>query len=895
MRELGRCWRVMQLAVLAAWSWVGATSGAEVLHTQHPPIATGANDHPRGPLWTVDELPWLRVLEDSRVVEELQSIVDADVGGFSDNFAADFGPNSDLADRLDGWSAVVLMNKGVLDAEGCVGAPRTCLVLDMLAGQLAPRASVRQVGVRLLKLDPGVTLRTHVGPGGRLVAHLGIRVPPEAFMTLAGSQVHWREGALTVFDDSFPHSVANPSAIRARYILHVAFPRPTMAPLVPLVSEAGPDPPVSSVSTPRFRLEVYANCSAVVTNLRTKASSKTSSLLELYNRPSDNRLSDWSPCVSATRLGTSTPNQTQLRIGAMYGYGTIDIGVTSREIGAGWVKFTVLNDSSWSADPVQRHIQFATLCPDDMCPSGYYPSGGAPTAAGQTVDGGKFQGFRGLEDSSGWFTITSEWQFWNTMLFVKAGDSVAYSIAPTSALPALWGDIGKVEHIEPLNPNRALSWFWAHGANESNLGYYINITKAVGADVLFIGDYNAMLSNIGDYQLDTTKWPSGFESAKLRVKESGLQIGLHMISSGSTVCLDQMENGWSPYGRCTDDTSLPYYCSISCGRCLHGCKGNRVSQAPGDSGGTANIDTDASRHLSHLMVPQGPTPMNFYYANNAGAWDCHEMVGDVCAQKGAGAGCASTPMIGCPNATNITLHNTSWSTIGRYRTGGAILFDGVHSYAELRYEPCGGVRACGNCHIGADGKCTEDMSFLNFSYNHFYPNISSEFTFQAVIHPLATSTGDSKSSWPQVIMSKPNEWLLQIASNGTLEWHVRLASGWAVAYGSTDVRKSSYSSPNQTYVVKATHAAGTIKLFLCTVGPNFECSMPVPEGVAKGTLPLATGTADVLFGAASKGSPVLHGFVGALEEIQFNRISYENVSAHLFTEPGSGCSNYYIW
>jgi hypothetical protein len=530
-----------------------------------------------------------------------------------------------------------------------------------------------------------------------------------------------------------------------------------------------------------------------------------------------------------------------------------------------------------------------------MCPSGYYPSGAVPTPAGQTVDGGKFQGFRGLEDSSGWFTITSEWQFWTTILFVKAGDAVAYSIAPTSTLPALWTDISKVERIEPLNPNRARTWFWAHGANESNLAYYINITQAVGADVLFIGDYDAMLSNIGDYQLDTNKWPSGFEAAKLRVQSAGLQIGLHMISSGTTVCLDQMDPGWRPYGSCTDDSSLPDYCTISCGRCLHGCKGNRVSQAPGDSGGTANIDTYASKHLSHLMVPQGPTPMNFYYANNAGAWDCHEMVGDVCSQKGAGASCASTPMIGCPNATNITLHNTSWSTIGRYRTGGAILFDGVHSYAVLRYEPCGGVRACGNCHVDADGKCTEDTSFLNFTYNHFYPNISSEFTFQAVIHPLATSTADSLTSWPQVIMTKPNEWLLQIVSNGTLEWHVRLASGWTVARGSTDVRKQTHSSPNQTYVVKATHAAGTIKLFLCVVGPNFECSMPIAEGEATGSLPLATGTADVVFGSASKGSPVVHGFVGALEEIQFNRISYENVSAHLFTEPGSGCSNYYVW
>ena len=40
---------------------------------------------------------------------------------------------------------------------------------------------------------------------------------------------------------------------------------------------------------------------------------------------------------------------------------------------------------------------------------------------------------------------------------------------------------------------------------------------------------------------------------------------------------------------------------------------------------------------------------------------------------------------------------------------------------------------------------------------------------------------------------------------------------------------------------------------------------------------------------------VQNGFRGALEELQFNRISYENITSFLFTEPGSGCSNYFIW
>ena len=75
--------------------------------------------------------------------------------------------------------------------------------------------------------------------------------------------------------------------------------------------------------------------------------------------------------------------------------------------------------------------------------------------------------------------------------------------------------------------------------------------------------------------------------------------------------------------------------------------------------------------------------------------------------------------------------------------------------------------------------------------------------------------------------------------------------------------------------------------------------MVVPEGTGSGALPLQTGTADIIFGAANipaaAGEAVANGFVGAMEELGFHRLSLENVTAHLFSEPGSGCTNYYIW
>ena len=108
------------------------------------------------------------------------------------------------------------------------------------------------------------------------------------------------------------------------------------------------------------------------------------------------------------------------------------------------------------------------------------------------------------------------------------------------------------------------------------------------------------------------------------------------------------------------------------------------------------------------------------------------MQGGRCLDKGKGPTCKATPMIGCPNATNMELFNTSWSTLGRYRAGGAVLFDGVHSHAVVKHVPCGGIRGCGNCRLDPKADPSQppcfdpQSSIFNFSFNHFYPNTSSE-------------------------------------------------------------------------------------------------------------------------------------------------------------------------
>ena len=184
----------------------------------------------------------------------------------------------------------------------------------------------------------------------------------------------------------------------------------------------------------------------------------------------------------------------------------------------------------------------------------------------------------------------------------------------------------------------------------------------------------------------------------------------------------------------------------------------------------------------------------------------------------------------------------------------------------------------------------------DFRHNAAFFNITNEFTLQLTVHPIGPTTGRL-----QVIASKSGEWSLQISAEGTLQWRVCLASGWAQANGTRVLRNAS------SFVIKATHAGslatgrGTLKIFSCELAADgFVCPLSAIEGTASGQLPLQMGTADIILGGAEQ--PQLHpaeetatavvaatSFVGAMEEIQLARISLENITAHLFL--GNECKH----
>ena len=143
-----------------------------------------------------------------------------------------------------------------------------------------------------------------------------------------------------------------------------------------------------------------------------------------------------------------------------------------------------------------------------------------------------------------------------------------------------------------------------------------------------------------------------------KVHAAGLQVGMHMISGGATVCLDQMTLPWGLAGK--NPT----------------CKGNLA------------IDTDVSREHPELFIPQGIGPRDWYWANSAGTWYCHEQAGVICDDHSKSFYLKAGPGHPIPAPPSNPIHlegNVTWSKLGRFRNGGAILFDGGESYGWINH------------------------------------------------------------------------------------------------------------------------------------------------------------------------------------------------------------------
>ncbi|CAE6914323.1 ASPH [Symbiodinium sp. KB8] len=128
------------------------------------------------------------------------------------------------------WQEVILLG----DSEQCFANRLRCPATSAVLSSRPEVAECARLGVGealFSLLKPHTKLRTHCGPTNmRLTCHLGLIIPDGCHI-IAGSGPPriWKEGACTVFDDSYEHSVENRSD-NNRIVLLVNFWHPDIDP-----------------------------------------------------------------------------------------------------------------------------------------------------------------------------------------------------------------------------------------------------------------------------------------------------------------------------------------------------------------------------------------------------------------------------------------------------------------------------------------------------------------------------------------------------------------------------------------------------------------------------------------------------------------------------------------
>jgi ornithine lipid ester-linked acyl 2-hydroxylase len=121
----------------------------------------------------------------------------------------------------DRWRSYFLWGYGMRWKTNCDRCPKTAALLDEIPDLLSAFFSL---------LLPGTHIPRHVGPTKAiLTTHLGLKVPRNSEacrMQLGDQALHWQEGRLFVFDDTYPHEVWNDTGEdRIVLLLHINRPQ----------------------------------------------------------------------------------------------------------------------------------------------------------------------------------------------------------------------------------------------------------------------------------------------------------------------------------------------------------------------------------------------------------------------------------------------------------------------------------------------------------------------------------------------------------------------------------------------------------------------------------------------------------------------------------------------
>ena len=171
------------------------------------------------PVIANSEFPWVNKLEDaySDIRAELDAVLEhpEDIPTFHQ-----ISPDQKRISKGNNWKTFALYVYGHRVDNNCALCPRTAAVLDSLPGMRTAMFSI---------LAPHYHIPPHKGPTRAVIrAHLGLRVPSDwqkVWIRVDDQVLHWKEGEVVLFDDSYDHEVRNDTE-ETRAVLFIDVDRP---------------------------------------------------------------------------------------------------------------------------------------------------------------------------------------------------------------------------------------------------------------------------------------------------------------------------------------------------------------------------------------------------------------------------------------------------------------------------------------------------------------------------------------------------------------------------------------------------------------------------------------------------------------------------------------------
>lgn len=107
------------------------------------------------------------------------------------------------------WNAFFFYRHGVRNEENCRRCPKTAALLESLPLIRLPGTTPE---ICFSVLTPGSHILPHRGDSNlRSVVHLGLVIPPECVLKVAGEERSWQPGEVLAFDDTYEHEAWNRS------------------------------------------------------------------------------------------------------------------------------------------------------------------------------------------------------------------------------------------------------------------------------------------------------------------------------------------------------------------------------------------------------------------------------------------------------------------------------------------------------------------------------------------------------------------------------------------------------------------------------------------------------------------------------------------------------------